>query len=302
MDEIDIIIKTFDDFILLESYPNILTNELLEKYNKLFGYDCFSNKIIYKDKPYRCLNDKNDKNDKKNFRHRERDNRRKPIERVILGILNIINNDNYDKILNKLRLVATEENITSIINEILNKCCSQFFFMKVFLKLIIDLVNVTGYHEIMMVNINNFIDSFVLNNEYLYIKNEVEVEDKNKNKKTDYDNFCNDQKHKSYTLAKNLLIFELLKTGICTGIDIDRYILYFFDNLKNTSTDDHYHNDLLLNILLDILKQNNVEIQQDIYIELHDYFKEYKNIVNSKKIEFLIIEILDLIKLKLKLK
>jgi len=292
MDEIDIIIKTFDDFISSESNPNILSNELLEKYNKLFGYDCFSNKIIYKDKPYRCLNDKNDK---KNFRHRERDNRRKPIEKIILGILNIINNDNYDKILNKLRLVATEENITSIINEILNKCCSQFFFMKVFLKLIIDLVNVTGYHEIMMVNINNFIDSFVINNEYLYIK---ELEDKNKNKKTDYDNFCNNQKHKSYTLSKNLLIFELLKTGICTGIDIDRYILYFFDNLKNTTTEDHYHTDLLLNILLDILKQNNIEIQQDIYIELYDYFKEYKNIVGSKKIEFLIIEILDLIKIK----
>lgn len=285
MDEIDIIIKTFDDFILSESNPNILTNELLEKYNKLLGFDCFSNKIIYKDKPYRCLNDK------KNFRNRERDNRRKPIERVILGILNIINNDNYDRILNKLRLVATEENITNIINEILNKCCSQFFFMKVFLKLIIDLVNVTGYHEIMMVNINNFIDSFVLNNEYLYIKN---VEDK----KTDYDNFCNDQKHKSYTLAKNLLIFELLKTNICTGIDMDRYILYFFDNLKNTNTEDHYHNDLLLNILLDILKKTNVEVNQDIYIELHDYFQEYKNIVSSKKIEFLIVEILDLIKIK----
>jgi hypothetical protein len=291
MDEIDIIIKTYDDFISVKSNPNILNNELLEKYNKLFGYDCFSNKIIYKDKPYRCLNDKNDK---KNFRNRERDNRRKPIERVILGILNIINNDNYDKILNKLRLVATEENITNIINEILNKCCSQFFFMKVFLKLIIDLVNVTGYHEIMMLSINNFIDSFVINNEYLYIKNNVE----DKNKKTDYDNFCNDQKHKSYTLAKNLLIFELLKTGICRGIDIDRYILYFFDNLKNTIAEDNYHNDLLLNILLDILKQNNVEIQQDIYIELYDYFLEYKNIVSSKKIEFLIVEILDLIKIK----
>lgn len=291
MDDLDIIIITLDDFISNELSPNKINSELLEKYNKLLGYDCFSNKIIYnnKDKAYRCLNDK------KNFRIRERDNRKKPIEKVILGILNIINNDNYDKILNKLRLVATEENITNIINEILNKCCSQVFFMKVFLKLIIDLVNVTGYHEIMISNINNFIDSFVINNEYLYIKNN-EVEDK----KTDYDNFCNDLKHKSYILSKNLLIFELLKTGRCTEMDKDIYILYFFNNLKNINEKDHYHNDLLLNILLDILKQKNVIIAQDIYIELYNYFETYKKIISSKKIEFLVVEIIVLIKSKIK--
>ena len=277
----DIIIKTILEF--KESYnKNTVSSDIYDKkYEELFSkYECFTSKNIstlyIKDKQRT-----NNYNNYNNYNSKPREKQvKKSLEKIVLGILNIINLNNYNKMINKIRMLSTIENISKIINDILLKCCEQPFYLKIFVRLLNDLIATSGYKDIIIVEIYNFITIFMLEDEYKF---------NNKNNIKDYDLFCLQQKHKLYIFGKINLIIELVKDKIIV-LQLSELVLYIFENLKNK--DDEYHYDILLQILI-IIYKNNLKCSKDIHNELLLYLESDINV--SKKLEFMTKELIELL-------
>ena len=103
-------------------------------------------------------------NNKKNHFNDERptyaDRKPKDLNKIILGILNVLNNDNYHKMFTKIRLMKNEHNISKIILEILDKCSIQVFYLNIYMRLIEDIVNICSDIEskIAIEAINKFVN------------------------------------------------------------------------------------------------------------------------------------------------
>jgi hypothetical protein len=233
------------------------------KYMEIFSkYDCF-NKVctapVTKNKP-RVLH------------YNPRVQRHKPLEKVILSTINVINTDNYDKMLNRFRLLATKDNISTIIREILNKCCMQIFFLNIFVRLISDLKRTSGFKDEITGEIKSFVNKFVDEKEYLYRAKSNIVD-------STYDKFCSEQKHKNYTLSKNMLIVELYKAKLAT-FDIQVYFTIIYQELIRL---EKTYNDMFVQMLLDIVRAG-ILIKKEGYD--FDHFDK-----SNKKLAFMIEEL-----------
>jgi hypothetical protein len=173
----------------------------------------------------------------------------KPLDKTITSILNIINTSNYVKNLNKIRITSSNENIRHITNEILQKCCSQNLFMNVFLRLLIDMIKLSGLGPLICEEISIFATNFYDKKEYVF-----EAPDQNKD---NYDIFCLEQKHKINAIAKNIAIIAIFLKNI-VPVDMNYYFRHFVDQLD----DDKKHStsciDIILNILIDLTKVKDV--------------------------------------------
>lgn len=257
---LDIIIKTKEDFMCLKDHKDPMIES---KYMELFAkYDCF-NKVciapVAKNKP-------------RVVHYNPRLQRNKPIEKIILSTINVINIDNYDKMLNRFRLLATKDNIVILIREILNKCCMQIFFLKIFVRLISDLKRTSGFTEEITGEIKAFVNKFVDEKEYLYKGHSATVD-------TIYDKFCSEQKHKNYILSKNMLITELHKAKLAS-FDIQVYFALLYNELIRLEKT--YH-DMFVQMLLDIVRAGIV-IKNNGYD--FDHFDK-----SNKKLAFMIEEL-----------
>jgi hypothetical protein len=276
----DIVIKTILEFKEIYN-KNTVSYEIYDKkYEELFSkYECFTSKNI---NALYIKDIKQRGNGYHNYNTKPRDKQiKKPLEKIILGILNIINLDNYNKMINKLRILSTKDTISIIINDVLLKCCSQPFYLKIFVRLMSDLIATSGYKEIIVVEIYKFITLFMLEDEYIL---------KNKDNIKDYDLFCLQQKHKLYILGKINLIIALVKDNIIF-LQISEIIFYIFENLKNIENDE-YHYDILLQILI-IMYKNKLKCSEEIHNELLLYLECDINV--SKKIEFMTKELIELV-------
>lgn len=246
-----------------------------KKINK--EYDIIKTKydIIYKNT---CFSSKESFNNEYNKNYTKKPNTeviKKDIGRSILGVLNVLNTRNYAKMLNQLRLLQTTKNIDIIIKEILSICTKQAFYLKLYIKLIEDIIlnSLQTDKEKIYIIINDYI-SHSINEIEIYLKNDSKNIEYQVNK---YDEFCDKQKEKNNIVSTNMIIinlFKKFKTNMNSCIYYD-----ILKNILNTKLNDDKI--ILIIQLLIHIKNNDSNIKMDISI----------NTNNNKRLQFLVEEL-----------
>jgi hypothetical protein len=268
---------------------------IYKKYDDLFKkYQCFSNTQINLFVPPKndySFKGNNRYNNKKNHFNDERptyaDRKPKDLNKIILGILNVLNNDNYHKMFTKIRLMKNEHNISKIILEILDKCSIQVFYLNIYMRLIEDIVNICSDIEskIAIEAINKFVNYYIDNSEWM---NEYIAIDKD----DEYNSFCNSQKLKSLLIAKNMMINRLM-TIFNLEKSVEEYGYIIITDLKKTL---ELKNEnvciLLIQMLIYMLKTVKPLVKKIFDID-HKYI--YSRVVGSKT-KFVIDEFLAILK------
>jgi len=249
-----------NNFLFLK---NIETDiNIKEKYKLLFDkFECFSN-IIQRN------------NIKKHHHHHHHislpnpNKKPKDITRTITGLLNILNNTNYNKIFMKLKLQIQNDNIVYIMNEILNKSVLQIFYLDIYTKLITDIINFFYNKELLYEILKNFILSYLCEHNFDISEENIE-----------YNDFCLNQKKKLGIISTNKLILNIIK---CYPhiMDIKVYSRYI-DNFINTSR---------LHVLVPIITDIVVIMDYKDFNNLHLLTKG-DNI--SQKSKFMITDLLN---------
>lgn len=282
---------------------------IYKKYGSLFlKYQCFSNTYINLFTPpkgngeFSYKNTNNNHNHSSGGRYNNNYNKKphhfiedrnpflskkpKELSKIILGILNVLNNENYNKMIAKIRLLKSDVNIEDIIVEILDKCCLQVFYLNIYMRLVQDIINLCTEAEkkIALASINKYVDNYIDNSEWKneYIKSENEE---------DYNAFCGSQKLKSTLIAKNMManrlmtMFELNRT-------VNDYALLIINDLKVHL---EIKNENVCIILIQMLIYMSKTVK-DIIKKLFDIDNVYiYTRVTGSKIKFIIDEFLAII-------
>jgi hypothetical protein len=171
------------------------------------------------------------------------------VKRMILGILNVINDNNYKKMVVKTKIMITQENIKEIITEILDKCVYQIFYLSIYSSLIKDLMNSFSEAEklISQTCINNFFSIFLNQGYILEHPKSADV----------YHDFCIVQKNKMKILSKNLMLLDFLQTTkYINVITLANYSTLIYDAFMIEIKTDIDKADVLLQILFEMSKRN----------------------------------------------
>lgn len=218
--------------------------ELETKYNQLFQqYNCFSDNAVViiqaNPVPQRHGHGHGSRKAVSASSAGAQQHKREPktVRRYIMGILNVINADNYSKLMLKAKMYITRENLKEIFQEILEKCASQIFYLHVYSMLIRDLMASLSDAErdIALETIDGFANRFA--NEYGYILSVPKTNDS-------YHDFCMVQKQKMTIAARNQMILEFMtKTDFVKAIEAREYVRKiereFFEQIyKNVDTAD----------------------------------------------------------------
>lgn len=251
-------------------YKGELCLESEEKYKVFFAkYDCFSENAVIVIQPNKYIKKSNISN------HTILKREPKSVKRYIMGILNIINSENYKKLLLKTKMYITIENIKEIFVEILDKCVGQIFFIQIYISLITDLMACFCENEknIALNIINEFINKFMEKN---YIVDQPQS--------PSYHDFCVSQKNKMIIISKNILIIELLtKTDYVQNYTINSYANILYDECIKIIDINNDIADVLLQMLIEICKTSKVWIDVEII--------QQKNTKNNKTM-FLVSDLL----------
>ena len=241
-------------------------NNVAKKYDLIYAtYTCFTNPpVVLVAKTTR----------KHQSHNNERKYVNKDIYKTILGFLNVLNSANYTKIVNKLSILITPDNIQVIVNEILRICTIQIFYVKLYIKLLRDLLErcCTAERITAFLCIKKYGADYFAKKEWIY---------KRKTATTVYADFCLLQKFKTHVLAKNILLSQLHRE--------------FDDQLvpKNYATE----------LLDDCLKQEDITLILEVFLALTPFIIETNTIPcdvhakldaiksNSKKNQFMIQEL-----------
>lgn len=210
----------------------------------------------------------------------------KDITRLLMGILNVINRNNYNKMLNKIRLLKTEGNISLIIDEILKTCTLQTFYISIYMKLLHDIMEHCSEGEKTKVreSFAKFVAIYMDNTEWLMKNSPIENED--------YSAFCDFQKTKNIILAKNMVIMELTKT-FALSVNLNKYVACLVHDLNKLVDDnDDDKASIVLQMLVYIAKHNASYLDD---INVSSLFAR----VSSKKNSFVIEELADIIDQKI---
>lgn len=180
------------------------------------------------------------------------------IKRQMIGYLNIINEENYNKIFNKIRLLINSNNIQYITSELLIKSTLQIYYIHIFIKLLNNILDVCDTIErgIVFDTLNQYVTKFIVEKEYKELPQKLE---------NAYDYYCSLQKHKSKINAKNIIILESIKMNLIE-IKIDNYISYILEELNES---DNY---------------DVIEILLQLIIEIKKYYNEYPIIINKERL------------------
>lgn len=282
----DIIVITIEEFNTIKN--NVNTNlQIKEKYDSIFNkYECFfktnigTNGII----PKKTHPNKKEQQPYDIVHKSLHVKKIKTTAQEVTGLVNIMNRQNYNKILSKFRFLISRENIETVMNDILTKCCLQIVYKDLYMKLIMDLIELSGYEDIISNIILTFYNNYINNNQ---------IEFDCKNGSCGYDLFCNQQKHKTLVLAKNILIVDLFKYKLLKN-DINDYITNMISYCKSCMNDE-YHLDIILTMLLHILNMNIV-INNNSYNELTNILDNVLDNCPNKKIIFIIDNLYSVLK------
>lgn len=300
----DIII--INDSIFFDRKNKIIFEELTniqKKYKEIFfKYPCFSaiqvNSFIPINKSTEQQYNRISRNNYNNKKHFNKDDDKinprinkkpKELEKIILGILNILNEKNYNKMLTKIRLIKSDNNIGIIIKEILQLCSMQILYVNIYMKLLNDIINLCTEIEkkITFENINLYINNYIISTEWLT--------DYTINPKDFYDLYCINEKKKTLLISKNIMIYNLVKL-----FNLDKNIKYYsnliVNDLKLNLDNKNEEISIFIFQMLIFITKKEKQIIKDIGILDHKYLSKILHDKLSNKLKFTIEEFLILIK------
>ena len=214
--------------------------------------------------------------------------KKKDLNKIMMGILNVLNHDNYNKMLNRIRLLKTDTNITAIINDILQKCSLQAFYLNIYIKLLHDILSHCTECERnnAIETINTYVKTYIDSREWM----QLAVGDSC----TEYDAFCDSQKQKSIVIAKNMILCELFKR-FDLHMKQDEYIESLensLDSLCQSSIcrEDSMHEEKAVVIvqMVTYLVRSNHSKKQTTFQTLIHKSEAWQETVISKKLKFLL--------------
>jgi len=255
----DIIIIDKSDF--LNRKPKEINNEVLfKKYDEIFKkYTCFSSNYInnFINLKNKNKNIYNNSSYKPNKYYKE--DKKQDLGRIMTNLLNIVNTQNYNKIMKKIQLIKSTENVGIIIKELLDKCCIQIFFLDIYIKLLKDIINISNDNELEIIfhTINSYVNQYI--DTIIYKINQCSLLIDGV---TEYESFCTNQKMKNILFAKNMIIQQLM----------------FLFKLDKSSS---YYINILINDLKDNLKKKNDDNILIIFKMLIQFVKLQKSLIKS---------------------
>lgn len=212
-------------------------------------------------------------------------------KRKLKGLLNIINANNYKKVVPKIKTLLSEENAISIYQIILATTCNQVFYISVFMNLINELILHKQETKVVCTDvINDFIESFINNKEYVVNSN------RQHSSNNEYEMFCAQQKHKCIITAKNLVIIQLLKKQFSKIWTVQAYVNQLLQTLhclyKEPVLDKcgiEVNTDMILTLIKDLKNvDKNIEIDASV---ISNIMQKHEH---SQRIMFMIQDILDM--------
>lgn len=247
-----------------------IDHAFVDKYKELFAkYNCFSeNAVVIIQSATTNIN-----------KHKKYPNiikkEQKTLKKQLLGILNVINEDNYKKMLLKTKILITTDNLKEVFTEILDKCVCQIFYLSIYSAFIKDLMGSLSDSERQMATtiINDFVNDF-MNDGYI-----IQIP------KTDnsYHDFCALQKAKMQIISKNLIILDFLNNSTLITVTSNpaygNKIYSTFLNYINTNTEIA---DVLLQMMVDISKYDSTFYDKDVLSQIK----------TTNKLQFMIDSIL----------
>lgn len=249
----------------------VIDKDIQERYKKLFqDYNCFSDNAIIVIQPnHKPLPPR------KHASHRKEP---KTIKRFMMGLLNVINIDNYQKLLLKTKMYINHENTKEIFEEILEKCSSQVFYMHIYFSLMRDLMNSfnESEREIALQVILSFADEFMKDGYVLKMPT---------GSHDSYHDFCMVQKQKMNILSRNMMMLEFMtKTDYLKSVDTASYA----DMIKQ-----EFFKQLPINTeAADVLLQSMIEMARHGLVSACK--EEYASIQVNSKLKFLIADLIDI--------
>lgn len=201
----------------------------------------------------------------------------------ILGYLNIINQSNYDRIWMKIYRSIDETYAEKITSEILQQCTKQIAYKDIFLRLLQDIYNKTDNEKIRKIissTVDDFLESYLQSKDFV-IKLERE---------TNYDHFCNQQKHKVIVLSKNSINLRLIEISM-VSTTMDDYTRVFQDHLNDMLCDDDidYYLDIMIDILGDILRSSLSGSRQLICVNSEKLIQRTES---NQKLKFMVEDLM----------
>lgn len=189
--------------------------------------------------------------------------------RIILGLLNVINTDNYSKIFQKLRLLIDIKTIDKLVSNILDKCCIATIYVNVYIKLLEDIST--------LYNIKRLISNWAQTRKDHIILVVESTDD-------EYDAFCKMQKHKLYVSGQTTTMIKLVKAGLIDQCILEDYYKSICEYLKTDINEDIL--DIILNIIIDISKS-----YKNITTESHNIISHINQDTLPIRLRFIIEEI-----------
>jgi G3E family GTPase len=198
------------------------------------------------------------------------------VKKKLKGLLNIINKNNYKKVVSKVKSILNQENAQTVYEIILSNTCNQVFYINVFIVLIMELIAfMPSTQEVCRTVVNTFIENFIYQKEYIMVYNDV-----SDGITSDYDVFCAQQKHKSMITSKNLVIVEFLKKSFSKKWTVQSYADGLLNSLNNLNTDAIVNSNISLetntDIILTLLKDlknvdKRIKLDTSIIARLFNY-------------------------------
>lgn len=261
------IIVPKEDFMRIRVGFSVDEN-IARKYNELFErYECFSklsyyhrptNKTIEKKKPPYASYDK------------------RPGKKSFTSMWNILNESNYAKISHRLKFMVTNDNIESIIQDIVHMSIVHSIYRKYFLLVLRDVMQMhASSMKYLQATIVSFDDKY-----YIFTPRQD---------MTTYDVFCAKQKHKQTIFNTVSLLLDLQKQYASLDINFTDILNSIFTMYETHFTDEYYV-DIFLNILL-LVHEEHPDIVTSKLKSTEDYWTCLSKEHISKKTVFLLEKI-----------
>lgn len=212
----------------------------------------------------------------------------KDVKRVMKGLMNIINKNNYRKVFNKVKLLLCEDNVGVVIAIILETACLQVFFLSIFYQLLEDVLALLDTQSTLQVAhgiINDYIDTFIDKAEYMFYASDSSHHP--------YMLFCMQQKHKSVSSSRNLVVLELIQNNFSSHWTIQSYCNRLLENLGSLNESIQVNNDIELNtdIIVGLLKEIKNKCSETVIDFNH--LKNIKGLDSNSRVRFMVEDLFE---------
>jgi hypothetical protein len=212
----------------------------------------------------------------------------KDVKRVMKGLMNIINKNNYRKVFNKVKLLLCEDNVGVVVTIILETACLQVFFLSIFYQLLEDVLALLDtQHTLQVANgiINEYIDTFIDKAEYMFCASNTSHHP--------YMLFCMQQKHKSVSSSRNLVVLELIQHNFSSHWTVQGYCNRLLEKLGalNESTQLDGNIELNTDIIVGLIKEIKNKYSETVIDFNH--LKNIKGLESNSRVRFMVEDLFE---------